>query len=56
VLGLSVVEALARRWEGEAAIANRPEGGGRAEVSMPLQAAELAKFEPDLDEALLEGG
>jgi signal transduction histidine kinase len=30
-LGLAIVEALARRWQGRAALANRPEGGTRAE-------------------------
>ncbi len=31
-LGLNVVEALAKRWDGEATLANRPEGGARAEI------------------------
>jgi signal transduction histidine kinase len=55
-LGLSVVEALARRWGGDAAIANRPEGGARAVVSLPLHDEALPKLEPELDEALPEGG
>jgi signal transduction histidine kinase len=35
-LGLTIVRVLARRWGGEATIANRPEGGARAEVRLPL--------------------
>jgi two-component system OmpR family sensor kinase len=35
-LGLSVVEALARRWDGSALVEARPDGGTRAEVRMPL--------------------
>jgi signal transduction histidine kinase len=38
-LGLTIVRVLARRWGGDATIANRPEGGARAEVSLPLAAA-----------------
>jgi signal transduction histidine kinase len=38
-LGLTIVRVLARRWGGEATIANRPEGGARAEVRLPLAAA-----------------
>jgi signal transduction histidine kinase len=34
-LGLAIVRALAHRWGGEATIANRPEGGARAEVRLP---------------------
>jgi signal transduction histidine kinase len=37
-LGLTIVRVLARRWGGDAAIANRPEGGARAEVRLPLAA------------------
>jgi two-component system, OmpR family, sensor kinase len=37
-LGLTIVRVLARRWGGEATIANRPEGGARAEVRLPLAA------------------
>ena len=33
-LGLAVVEALAARWGGEVTLANRPEGGARAEVAL----------------------
>jgi two-component system, OmpR family, sensor kinase len=40
-LGLTIVRALARRWGGEATIANRPEGGARAEVRLP-RAARIA--------------
>jgi signal transduction histidine kinase len=35
-LGLTIVRVLARRWGGDAWIANRPEGGARAEVRLPL--------------------
>jgi signal transduction histidine kinase len=35
-LGLAIVETLARRWGGSARIANRPEGGARAEVELTL--------------------
>src|SRR4051794_36451359 len=35
-LGLTIVRVLARRWGGEATIANRPGGGARAEVRLPL--------------------
>jgi signal transduction histidine kinase len=38
-LGLTIVRVLARRWGGDAWIANRPEGGARAEVRLPLAAA-----------------
>ena len=38
-LGLTIVRVLARRWGGEATIANRPEGGARAEVRLPRAAA-----------------
>ena len=34
-LGLAIVETLARRWRGTATLANRPEGGMRAEVRFP---------------------
>ena len=34
-LGLAIVETLAHRWRGTASIANRPEGGTRAEVRFP---------------------
>jgi signal transduction histidine kinase len=35
-LGLTIVRVLARRWGGDATIANRPDGGARAEVRLPL--------------------
>jgi signal transduction histidine kinase len=38
-LGLTIVRVLARRWGGDATIANRPEGGARAEVRLPLASA-----------------
>ncbi|HEY3206404.1 MAG TPA: ATP-binding protein [Gaiellaceae bacterium] len=34
-LGLAIVQTLARRWRGEARLANRPDGGLRAEVRLP---------------------
>jgi signal transduction histidine kinase len=34
-LGLAIVDTLARRWRGTAEIANRPEGGMRAEIRLP---------------------
>jgi signal transduction histidine kinase len=34
-LGLAIVETLAHRWRGAATLANRPEGGTRAEVRFP---------------------
>ena len=37
-LGLAIVDTLARRWKGRAALANRPEGGTRAEVRFPAAA------------------
>lgn len=44
-LGLSIVRTLARRWGGEATIANRPAGGARAEVLLPLAALPEANRE-----------
>jgi two-component system OmpR family sensor kinase len=38
-LGLTIVRVLARRWDGDAMIANRREGGARAEVRLPLATA-----------------
>jgi signal transduction histidine kinase len=38
-LGLPIVAALARRWGGSATLAERPGGGTRAEVRLPLAAA-----------------
>jgi signal transduction histidine kinase len=35
-LGLSVVEALAERWGGSVGLADRPQGGTRVEVLLPL--------------------
>ena len=37
-LGLAIVETLARRWRGSATLANRREGGTRAEVRFPATA------------------
>ena len=50
-LGLNVVEALARRWEGEATLTNRAEGGARAEIVLPAHSS-LPAPDPQLDEAL----
>jgi two-component system, OmpR family, sensor kinase len=52
-LGLSVVEALARRWEGSVRLDERPEGGTRAELRLPLaDGAALPSPDPQLDDAL----
>ena len=54
-LGLAIVRVLAERWGGDARIANRPEGGARAEVRLPLAAAPTegpAQREHALDGAL----
>ncbi len=45
-LGLTIVRVLARRWGGDARIANRPEGGARAEVRLPLSAVGPAGAPP----------
>jgi signal transduction histidine kinase len=55
-LGLAIVRTLARRWRGEAHIANRPDGGARAEVRLPSSGTALRKAKPRLDEALTGGG
>ena len=49
-LGLAIVATLARRWGGTVRIANRPEGGARAEIRLP--AASLQTPNRSLDEAL----
>lgn len=49
-LGLAIVATLARRWGGSAGIANRRDGGARAEVRFP--AATLQTPNRSLDEAL----
>jgi signal transduction histidine kinase len=51
-LGLALVATLARRWGGSARIANRPEGGARAEVRFPAATEALQSSNSDLDEAL----
>jgi two-component system, OmpR family, sensor kinase len=53
-LGLSVVEALARRWGGSVGLANRPGGGTRAELRLPLMESPRREPSPDpqLDDAL----
>jgi signal transduction histidine kinase len=50
-LGLSVVEALATRWNGEAHLSNRPEGGALAELVLPVHRA-LRNPDPQLEKAL----
>jgi two-component system, OmpR family, sensor kinase len=49
-LGLSVVEALAARWGGTVQLADRPEGGTRAEVRLPLAASPTP--DPDFADSL----
>jgi two-component system, OmpR family, sensor kinase len=51
-LGLALVATLARRWGGEATIANRPEGGARAEVRLRAAPEPFQSPNRDLDEAL----
>jgi len=56
-LGLSVVEALARRWAGSVRLEERPEGGTRAELRLPLQGLRPGEQgepspDPQLDDAL----
>jgi two-component system, OmpR family, sensor kinase len=53
-LGLAVVEALAKRWGGEASLVNREPRGARAEVRLP--AATLPSPDLQLDEALPGAG
>jgi two-component system, OmpR family, sensor kinase len=50
-LGLNVVEALAKRWDGEASLSNRRGGGARAEIVLPAHSS-LPAADPQLDEAL----
>ena len=51
-LGLAIVATLARRWGGSAGIANRPTGGARAEVRLPVASDALQTPNRSLDEAL----
>jgi signal transduction histidine kinase len=52
-LGLSVVEALAERWGGSVELLDRPDGGTRAEVVLPLaRPAAQPSVDPQLDDAL----
>jgi signal transduction histidine kinase len=51
-LGLSVVEALAERWGGSVRLEDRPEGGTRAEVRLPLAGAAEPSPDRQLDDAL----
>jgi two-component system, OmpR family, sensor kinase len=55
-LGLAIVRTLARRWRGEAHIANRASGGARAEVRLPASGTAPRRAKPRLDEALTGGG
>ena len=54
-LGLSVVESLAVRWEGEARLSNRSEGGALAELALPAYSA-LPSPDPELARALPDPG
>jgi signal transduction histidine kinase len=45
-LGLAIVRTLARRWGGEARIESLPEGGARAELSLPAASAPVPGREP----------
>jgi two-component system, OmpR family, sensor kinase len=54
-LGLSVVEALANRWEGEVRLGNRPEGGALAELVLPAHRA-LRNANSQLERPLPERG
>jgi len=54
-LGLAVVESLAARWGGEVALANRPEAGARAELTLDALRA-LQRADPPLDESLPRRG
>jgi signal transduction histidine kinase len=51
-LGLPVVEALTARWGGSVELADRPEGGTRAQVTLPLAPAAQPSPDPDFDDAL----
>jgi two-component system, OmpR family, sensor kinase len=50
-LGLSVVEALATRWDGRAQLSNRAEGGALAVLTLPAHRA-LRSPDPPLERAL----
>jgi two-component system, OmpR family, sensor kinase len=52
-LGLAIVQTLAHRWRGEASLKQRPEGGARAEVRLPV--ASLPSPNPELEESLEAG-
>lgn len=51
-LGLAIVRTLARRWDGDATLANGPEGGALARVTVPLHGPGLPGPGPDLDNSL----
>jgi signal transduction histidine kinase len=52
-LGLPVVEALAARWGGSVELVDRPEGGTRAELVLPLATGSAQPSpDPDFDDAL----
>lgn len=50
-LGLSVVDALATRWDGAARLANRREGGALAQLTLPAYRP-LRSLDPPLEQAL----
>ena len=51
-LGLPVVQALAERWDGQASLTERADGGTRAQISLPaVSDADGVSF-PTLDEEL----
>jgi two-component system, OmpR family, sensor kinase len=54
-LGLSVVEALATRWDGEAHLSNRPGGGTLAELLLPIHRT-LRNPDPQLEKTLPGAG
>jgi signal transduction histidine kinase len=51
-LGLPIVATLAARWGGTASIANRPQGGARARVELPVSVEALPSLNHRLDRAL----
>jgi two-component system sensor histidine kinase KdpD len=52
-LGLAIVQTLANRWRGRASLRQRPEGGARAEVRLPV--APLPTANPELEKPLGDG-
>jgi two-component system, OmpR family, sensor kinase len=53
-LGLAIVAALARRWGGQATIANRPQGGAIAEVRLPAESRNAPLAVPRPSEAVTQ--